>query len=122
MRRRASRPNKSAEAGDPPAFLEVVRFHFENATGRIVARIVDREIHVGTGMLEERGHVRLLRRVRDERRRFASGSFDVHDDGIQRGRRTSRRDHVQPLLGEALAELRAQPPIRADAHDYGLMH
>jgi hypothetical protein len=29
---------------------------------------------------------------------------------------------VQPLLGEALAELRAQPPIRADAHDYGLMH
>jgi hypothetical protein len=122
MRRRASRPNKSAVAGDPPAFLEVVRFHFENATGRIVARIVDREIHVGTGMLEERGHVRLLRRVRDERRRFASGSFDVRDDGIQRGRRTSRRDHVQPLLGEALAELRAQPPIRADAHDYGLMH
>jgi hypothetical protein len=29
---------------------------------------------------------------------------------------------MQPLLGEALAELRTQPPIWADAHDYGLMH
>jgi hypothetical protein len=63
-------------------------------------------------MLEERGDVRLARRVRDERRRFASGSFDVRDDCIRRRRRTSGRDDVQSLLGEALAKLRAQPPIR----------
>jgi hypothetical protein len=63
---------------------------------------------------KERGHVRLLGRVRDEGRSFASGSLDVRDDGIQRRRRASGRDDLQSLLGEALAELRAQPPIRAD--------
>src|SRR4029077_8598800 len=113
---------EAAVAGDPPAFLEVVRFHFKNSPGRVVACVVNREIHIEARVREERGHVRLLWRVRDEGRRFASGSLDVRDDGIQRGRRTSGRDDVQSLLGEALAKLRAQLPIRADADDQRFLH
>src|SRR6476620_11313207 len=45
---------KPAMAADPPAFLEIVCFHFENTTGRIVACIIDRKIYLGTGMLEDR--------------------------------------------------------------------
>jgi hypothetical protein len=52
--RRLPPEQKPAEA-DPPALAEVVRLHLEDATGRVVARVVDREIHLGAGMLEERG-------------------------------------------------------------------
>ena len=103
------------QSDDPPAALEVVRFHLKNSTGRVAAGVVDREIHVGARVREERGDVRVPGRIRDEGRSFASGSLDVRYDGTQRGRRTSRRDNVQSLLGETLAKLRAQPPIRADA-------
>ena len=63
--------------------------------------------------------------------------FERPDSIEQRDTRISENSHVpwfelacggmpdglmQPLLGEALAELRTQPPIRADAHDYGPMH
>jgi hypothetical protein len=44
---------ESAVAGDSPAFLEVVCFHLENSTGRVVACVVDREIQVGTGVRED---------------------------------------------------------------------
>jgi hypothetical protein len=95
MRRRGlPSEQKSAIADDPPAFLEIVRFHFENTTGRIVACIIDCKIYIGTGMLEDRGHVRLGRRVRGKGRRFASGSLNIRNDSIQRGRGTPCCNHM----------------------------
>src|SRR5258708_23010683 len=79
---------------DPPPFLEIVRFHFENTTGRIVACIIDRKIYIGTGMLEDPGHIRLGRRVCGKGRRFASGSLNVRNDSIQRGRGTPCFNHM----------------------------
>src|SRR5258707_9337006 len=70
---------KSAIADDPPAFLEIVRFHFENTTGRIVACIIDRKIYIGTGMFEDRGHVRLGRPLYLEPRSLSNvGRFQFH--------------------------------------------
>ena len=105
---------KPAEADDPPTILEIVRLHLEDAARRVVAGVVDGQIHVGAGMVEQRGHVSLVGGVRDDRGSFASRSLDVRDDRVQRGLRAPGRDNVEvpPWQSVCKVERRVPDPDR----------
>ena len=113
---------EAAEADGPPALFEVARLHVDDAAGRVVAGVVDRELDAIAGLIEQRHDVGFVRRIGNDGHRLSAGGLDAGDDRLQRGLRASGYINLQSLGRKTSAQLRAETAVRADTDDDRLAH
>jgi hypothetical protein len=109
---------ETAETHDAPALLKVVGLHIDDFTWRVVARIVDGQLEITAGLIEQRDNVGFLGSICNEGSGASARGDNVGHNGIERRFGPPGDENIETLGRKPFAELRTESLIRPDTdHD-----
>ena len=102
--------------------LEIVGLHVDHAPRGVVASVVDGELQLITGRIEEVHDLGLVGGVGNHSARASASRLDALYDSLELLEAPARHEDMQTLTREAAAQLRAQPPVGPHTNDDRLLH